>query len=154
MCIKCWKCPPRSAMHSFTLLLVFAAKERFLSCKLPVSRKRFTRRYTVESICLTQENGNVSLKAFWQLSTTEMPASVRQWTPVALVKKTSLHTSTAERQLTDWRERLTTWRDVRGLLKIHSDNVCLLTQSNCTELQPSANFITGCVTLRSLCITS
>jgi hypothetical protein len=43
--IECWKCPPRSAMHAFTLFLMF---ERFLSCTLPVSRKRFTRRDIVD----------------------------------------------------------------------------------------------------------
>jgi hypothetical protein len=67
-----------------------------------------------------------------------MPGSVRQWTLVALVKKTSLHL-TVWRQLTDWREQVTTWRDLRGLLYSHSDIVCLLIQSNCITLQTSIN---------------
>jgi hypothetical protein len=50
-------------------------------------------------------------------------------------------TSTVERQLTDWREQVTTWRDLRGLLYSHSDIVCLLIQSNCTDLQPSINIL-------------
>jgi hypothetical protein len=50
-------------------------------------------------------------------------------------------TSTVERQLTDWRGQVTTWRDLRGLLYSHSDIVCLLIQSNCTELQSSINIL-------------
>jgi hypothetical protein len=50
-------------------------------------------------------------------------------------------TSTVERQLTDWREKVTTWRDLHGLLHSHSDIVCLLIQSNCIELQPSINIL-------------
>jgi hypothetical protein len=45
-------------------------------------------------------------------------------------------TSTVEKQLTDWREQVTTWRDLCGLFYSHSDIVCLLIQLNCTELQP------------------
>jgi hypothetical protein len=48
-------------------------------------------------------------------------------------------TSTVWRQLTVWRKQVTKWRDLRGLLYSHSDIVCLLIQSNCTELQPSIN---------------
>jgi hypothetical protein len=40
--IKCWKCPPRS------LSSLKGRPERLLSCALPVSRKRFTRRDTVD----------------------------------------------------------------------------------------------------------
>jgi hypothetical protein len=61
-------------------------------------------------------------------------------------------TSTIERQLTDWREQVTTWRDLHGVLYSHSDIVYLLIQSNCIELQPSINIFMGCVTFRSLCI--
>jgi hypothetical protein len=50
-------------------------------------------------------------------------------------------TSTVWRQLTDWREQVTTWRDLRGLLYSHSDTVCLLIQSNCIELQLSINIL-------------
>jgi hypothetical protein len=49
--------------------------------------------------------------------------------------------STVWRQLTDWREQVTTWRDLRGLLYSHSDIVCLLMQSNCIELQQSINIL-------------
>jgi hypothetical protein len=48
-------------------------------------------------------------------------------------------TSTVERQLTDWREQVTTWRDLRGLLYSHSDILCLLILPNYAELQPSIN---------------
>jgi hypothetical protein len=48
---------------------------------------------------------------------------------------------TCERQLTDWREQVTIWRDLRGLLYSHSDIVCILIQSNCIELQPSINVL-------------
>jgi hypothetical protein len=50
-------------------------------------------------------------------------------------------TSTVERQLTDWREQVTTWRDLRGFLYNHSDIVCLLIQSNCIELQQPINIL-------------
>jgi hypothetical protein len=50
-------------------------------------------------------------------------------------------TSTVWRQLTDWCEQVTTWRDMRGLLKSHSDIVCLSIQSNCIELQPPINIL-------------
>jgi hypothetical protein len=40
--------------------------ERFLSCTLPVSRKRFTRRDTVD-LFGTGESGNASLNSFWQV---------------------------------------------------------------------------------------
>jgi hypothetical protein len=50
-------------------------------------------------------------------------------------------TSTVQRQLTDWREQVTTWRDLHGLLYNHSDIVCLLIQSNCIELRPSINIL-------------
>jgi hypothetical protein len=51
-----------------------------------------------------------------------MSCSVRQWTLVAYVKKISLHFDYLK--TTD--EQVTTWRDLRGLLYIHSDIVCLL----------------------------
>jgi hypothetical protein len=50
-------------------------------------------------------------------------------------------TSNIWRQLTDWREQVTTWSDLRGLLYSHSDIVCLLIQSNCSELLPSINIL-------------
>jgi hypothetical protein len=81
------------------------------------------------SICLAQEN-------------CEMPDSVRQWALVAIVKRHPC-TSTDERQLTDWREQVTTCRDLRGLLYSHSDIVCFLIQSNCIELQPQIFFLDG-----------
>jgi hypothetical protein len=64
--IKCCKFPPFSAMHAFTLLLMFDAKEQFLSCTIPVSQKQFTRRDTV-NLFGTGESGNVSLNVFWQV---------------------------------------------------------------------------------------
>jgi hypothetical protein len=50
-------------------------------------------------------------------------------------------TSTVERQLTDWCEQVTTWRDLRGLLYSHRDIMCLLIQSNCIEFQLSINIL-------------
>jgi hypothetical protein len=83
--IKCWKCPLRSAMHAFTLFLMLDANR----WRVPVSRKRFTRRDIVD-LFGTGESGNVSLTHSGKLSKNEMPGSVRQWTLFALVKKTSL----------------------------------------------------------------
>jgi hypothetical protein len=58
-------------------------------------------------------------------------------------------TSTVRRQLTDWREQVTTWRDLRGLSYSHSDIVFI----NPIELYWIATindyFNTGCVTFRS-----
>jgi hypothetical protein len=50
-------------------------------------------------------------------------------------------TSAVWRQMTDWREQVTTWRHLRGLLYSHSDIVRLLIKSNCIELQPSVNIL-------------
>jgi hypothetical protein len=73
---------------------------------------------------------------------------VRTRSEVVFDNEHSLHllkrhpsTSTVSRQLTDWCEQVTTWRDLRGLLYSHSDIVCLLIQSNCIELQPSINIL-------------
>jgi hypothetical protein len=51
--------------------------ERFLSCTLAVSRKRFTRRDIV-NLFGTGESGNVSINSFWQVSKNEVPSSDRQ----------------------------------------------------------------------------
>jgi hypothetical protein len=51
------------------------------------------------------------------------------------------HPSTVWRQRTDWREQVTTWRDLRGLLYSHSDIVCLLIRSKCIGLQLSINIL-------------
>jgi hypothetical protein len=102
--IKCRKCVPRSVSS----LNTEGRPERFLSCTLPVSWKRFTRRDTVD-LFGTGESGNVSLNSFWQL--------------------------------TDLREQIAIWRDLRRFLYSHSDIVCLLIQSNCIELQPSINIL-------------
>jgi hypothetical protein len=58
----CWKCSPRSAIHAFTIFVVFGA----IRWRVPVSRKRFTRRDTVD-LFGTGESGNVSLNSFWQV---------------------------------------------------------------------------------------
>jgi hypothetical protein len=67
----------------------------------------------------TGKSGNVSQISLWQERTRSQ---------VVFDNEHSLHlwkrhrcTSTVERQLTDWRERVTTWRDLRGLLYGHSD---------------------------------
>jgi hypothetical protein len=66
--------------------------------------------------------------------------------------KTHPCTSTVERQLTDWREQVTTWRDLRGLLYSQSNTVFI----NPIELYWIAAinkyFKTGSVTFRSLCM--
>jgi hypothetical protein len=48
-------------------------------------------------------------------------------------------TLTVWRQLTDWHEEVTTWRDLRGVLHSHSNIVCLLIQLNYIEFQPLIN---------------
>jgi hypothetical protein len=45
------------------------------------------------------------------------------------------------RQLTDWHEQVTTWRDLCGLLYNHSDIMCLEIELNCTELQLSTHIL-------------
>jgi hypothetical protein len=70
-----------------------------------------------------------------------MPGGVRQWTLAALVKRRPC-TSTVWRQLTDWRERVAAWRDLRGLLYSHSSVVCLLIQLKRTKMQPSMYILT------------
>jgi hypothetical protein len=69
-----------------------------------------------------------------------MPGSVRQWTLVALVRKTSL-------QFDCWKTTVGLARAGYNMtwpawaLVSHSDIVCLLIQSNCTELQLSINIL-------------
>jgi hypothetical protein len=70
-------------------------------------------------------------------SRNEMPRSVRQWTLIALVKKTSSHFNCLK--TTDGLAQA--GYDLRGFLYSHSDIVCLLIQSNFTELQPSINIL-------------
>jgi hypothetical protein len=82
-----------------------------------------------------------------------MPGSVTQWTLVVFVKR---HPCTLNvwRQLTDWREQVTAWHDLHGLLYSHSNTVCLLIQSNCIELQPSTSILIWVVWFFwSFCIT-
>jgi hypothetical protein len=62
-------------------------------------------------------------------------------------------TSTVERQLTDWREDVTTWCDPRGLLYSLSIVVCLLIRLNCIELQPSIRILIWGATFQS-CIAT
>jgi hypothetical protein len=68
--VKCWKCPERNKVWRISTKLsslnTEGRPERFLSCTLPVSRKRFTRRDTVD-LFGTGESGNVSLNSFWQV---------------------------------------------------------------------------------------
>jgi hypothetical protein len=59
-------------MHAFTLFLVFDTTERFLSCTLPVSRKRFTRRDIVD-LFGTGESGNVPVPHLWRARTVARP---------------------------------------------------------------------------------
>jgi hypothetical protein len=73
-------------MHAFTLFLMFDVTR----WRVPVSRKRFTRRDIVD-LFGTGESENVSPNSSGKLSKNEMPGNVRQWTFVALVKNTSLH---------------------------------------------------------------
>jgi hypothetical protein len=93
------------------------------------------------SICLAQENREI-------YPSTHSGKLVRTRCQAVFDNEHSLHlwkrhpcTSTVERQLTDWREQVTTWRDLRGLLYSHNDIVCLLIQSNCIELQPSISIL-------------
>jgi hypothetical protein len=54
--------------------------------------------------------------------------------------------------MTDWRQQVTTWRDLRGLLFSYNDYVFI----NPIEMYLNATinkyFNMGCVTFRSLCI--
>jgi hypothetical protein len=61
-------------------------------------------------------------------------------------------TSTLWRQLTDWREQVTTWRDLRGLMYIHNYTVCLYQIKSYWIVIINKYFNMGCVTFRSLCI--
>jgi hypothetical protein len=121
---KCWKCPPRSARCVGSL---------FSSCLLQPA-EQFTRQHIL-SVCLAQENRKMYPHTHsGRLSKNEMPGNFRHWALVVLVvEKASLHL-TVQRQQTDWREQVTTWRDLRGFLYSHKDIVCLLTQMNCIEI--------------------
>jgi hypothetical protein len=93
------------------------------------------------SICLAKENREMyPWTHSGKLSKNKVPGSVRQQTLIALVKRHPC-TSTVERQMTDWREQVTTWHDLRGLLYDYRNIVCLLIQLNCTELQPSIHIL-------------
>jgi hypothetical protein len=122
-------------MHAFTLFLMFDATQ----WRVPMSQKRFTRRDTVD--LFAQENREMyPFSHFGKFRKNEMPGSVRQWTLVALVRKTSLHFDCWK--TTDGLERAGyNIYDLRGLLYSHSGIVCLLIQSNCIELQPSTKIL-------------
>jgi hypothetical protein len=77
-----------------------------------------------------------------------LASSLIKWCQIVFHNEHTLHlwkkhpcTWTVERKLTDWGEQVTTWRGLRGLLYSHSNNVCLLIQSNCIEMQPSVNIL-------------
>jgi hypothetical protein len=96
-------------------------------------RKRFTRRDIVD-LFSTGQSGNAS-----QLRTRCQVVFDNEHS----LRLCKIHTctSTVWRQITDWCEQVTTWRDLRGLLYSHSDTVCLLIQLNYTELQPLINIL-------------
>jgi hypothetical protein len=134
--MKCWKCPPRSAIHAFTLFLMFDATRRRVSCITETVHKTRYHRFVWH-----KRIGKYIPKLL-------LTSWVRTRCQVVFDNEHSLHlwkrhpcTSTVWRQLTDWREEVATWRDLRGLLYSHSDILCLLTQSNCIELQPSINIL-------------
>jgi hypothetical protein len=58
----CWKRPPCSVMHAFTLFLMCVASR----WRVHVSRKRFTRRDIVGLFCIGEER-NVTMNWFWQV---------------------------------------------------------------------------------------
>jgi hypothetical protein len=94
------------------------------------------------SICLAQKNREMYPQSHsGKLSKDKVPGGVRRRSHVAFFWKWHLCTSTLERQLTDWRERVAAWRDLRGLLCRRSGIVCLLIPSNCTELESSINIL-------------
>jgi hypothetical protein len=120
-------------IHSFRAFWYSPVKS--FSC----DRKQFTRRGNVGLIG-TGELGNIPEHI--------LASEVRTRCQVVFDNEQSLHlwkihpcTSTVWRQLTDWREQVTTWRDLRGLLYSHRDTVCVLIQSNCIKLQPSVNVL-------------
>jgi hypothetical protein len=79
-----------------------------------------------------------------------MPGSVRRRTLVALVKKISLPFY-CWKKLTDWREQVTTWPDLCGLLNSHSDVVCFYPVEFYWIATINNYFNMGCVTFRSPC---
>jgi hypothetical protein len=107
--IKCWKCPPRSAMHTFTLFLMSDATRWRVSAVTGNGSPD-----EISSICLEQENREMyPLTNSGKLSKNEMPSSVRQWTLVAFVKKDIL----ALRLLKD------NWRT--GASRLQHDVTCM-----------------------------
>jgi hypothetical protein len=63
--LLCWKSPPCSIMHAFTLFLISEVKN---SCS---NRKSFTRRSTVY-LFGTGESGNVTLNSLWPVKKKDM----------------------------------------------------------------------------------
>jgi hypothetical protein len=137
--IKCLECPQHSTMCAFTLFLMFDQLiEEFLHASYVLETVHQTRYYHFVRHRRTR-------KCIPKLT---VETYVRTRCQVALDSEHSLHlwkrhpcTSTVWRQLTDWREQVTTWRDLRRLLYSHSDTVCLLIQTNFTELHPSVNIL-------------
>jgi hypothetical protein len=146
--IKCWKCPPRSAMHTFTLFLMFdATRWRRFCVTETVHQTRYCRFVWHRRIgkCIPKLILASQVKTRFQV-VFDNEHSLHLWKRHSCI-------STVERHLTNWHTQVTTWRDLRGLLYNHNDIVCLLIQSNCTELQPSIHiFNMGCVTFWSPCI--
>jgi hypothetical protein len=129
--IKCCKCPPRSAMHSFTRCFTSVAAR----WRVSVSWNWFTSRDVdlfgspIEmSICLVHQS---RCRFLWHrrtgncISRLIVSSYVRTRYKAVFENEHSLHLwkrqlriSAVWRQLTDWRQQVTTWRDLRGLLYI------------------------------------
>jgi hypothetical protein len=124
------KFPPHSAMHTFTIYLIFNATR----WRVPAVTGNGSP-YEILPIYLAQENQEMYPKTHsGKLSKNKMPGSVQQWILVALVKNTSLHFDCLK--TTDG----LAWAGYK-ITHIHSDIVCLLIQSNCIELQRSINIL-------------
>jgi hypothetical protein len=130
-------------MHAFIVCLMPDATQWRSFCS---DWRRFTRWDTVDLLG-AEESVTVYLNSFCQVSRRcqavfDSEHSLHLW-------KRRAYTSTVERQLSDWRVQVTTWRDLRGLLYSHWD-IAFINRINCTELQPSINVL---IWLRNFSIT-
>jgi hypothetical protein len=103
-----------------------------------VSRKRFTRRDTVD-LFGTGQSGNVCLNSFCQVKQERYARQCSISNTRSTCEKDILHFDCMK--TIDGTAQVTTRRDLRGLLYSLSDIVGLLVQSNCTKLQPLINIL-------------
>jgi hypothetical protein len=131
---KCWKYPPCSSKHAFTLFLMFDATQWKVHAVTQTVHQTRCCQYVrpgksenVSKLILTISERTRCLVVF------DNEKLLHKW-------KIHLYTSIVERQLTDWGE-VTTRRDLHGILYSHNDIVWLLIESNCTELEQLINML-------------